>query len=107
MNPRAFLLLFTFLALTSIPPGGATYNIRDFGATGDGTTKDTAAFQKALDTCAVDGGGEALVLAGKYLIGSGQIGNRTILRLEPDSIIIGSSDPEDYPMIDVRWEGRF
>src|SRR5262249_38904002 len=57
-----------------------TYNVRDFGATGDGTNLDTAAFQKALDTCAVSGGGEVVVPAGHYLIGSVQLGNRTILR---------------------------
>jgi len=85
----------------------ATYNVRDFGATGDGTTKDTKAFQKALDTCAVNGGGDVLVPAGKYLIGSIQIGNRTILRLEKDTVLAGSADIEDYPLIDIRWEGRW
>ena len=89
----------------SVP--GATFNIRDFGVMGDGTNKDTVAFQKALDACAVSGGGEVLVPAGKYLIGSVQIGNRTILRLETNSVIIGSSDAADYPMLDVRWEGRW
>ncbi len=84
-----------------------TYDVRAFGAKGDGTTKDTAAFQKALDTCAVNGGGDVLVPAGKYLIGSIQIGNRTILRLEKDSILAGSSDIADYPLTDIRWEGRW
>ncbi len=45
--------------------------------------------------------------AGKYLIGSVQIGNRTILRLETNSVIIGSGDTNDYPMMDIRWEGRW
>ncbi len=85
----------------------ATYNVRDFGATGGGTNEDTVAFQKALDTCAISGGGFVVVPAGKYLIGSVQMGNRTILRLEKDSIIMGSSDLNDYPMMDVRWEGRW
>jgi hypothetical protein len=85
----------------------AVFNVRDFGVVGDGTTKDTAAFQKALDTCAVSGGGEVLVPAGKYLIGSVQLGNRTTLRLEKDTVIMGSPDAEDYPMIDIRWEGRW
>ena len=84
-----------------------TFNVRDFGAIGDGTNKDTVAFQKALDTCAVSGGGEVLVPAGNYLIGSVQIGNRTVLRLEANSVIIGSADTNDYPMMDIRWEGRW
>lgn len=88
-------------------PGQTSYNIRTFGAVGDGTTKDTVAFQKALDACAVNGGGEVLVPVGRYLIGSVQVGNRTILRLEKDSVIVGSPDLADYPMMDIRWEGRW
>jgi polygalacturonase len=84
-----------------------TYNVRDFGAIGDGTNKDTVAFQKALDACAVGGGGDVLVPAGKYLIGSVQMGFETILRLETNSIIIGSGDTNDYPTMDIRWEGRW
>jgi hypothetical protein len=83
------------------------FSVRDFGATGDGATKDTIAFQKALDACAVNGGGEVLVPAGRYLVGSVQIGYRTTLRLDKDSVIVGSPDAADYPMIDVRWEGRW
>src|ERR1019366_6519099 len=74
----------------------ATYDVRTFGALGDGTTKDTAAFQKALDTCAVNGGGEVLVPAGRYLIGSLLMGNRTILRLERETVLVGSPDAADY-----------
>jgi polygalacturonase len=36
-----------------------------------------------------------------------QLGNRTILRLETNSVIIGSSNRDDYPMLDIRWEGRW
>jgi polygalacturonase len=85
----------------------AIFNVRDFGAVGDGTNKDTVAFQKALDACAVGGGGEVVVPAGKYLIGSVQLGNRTMLRLETNSVIIGSGDATDYPTMDIRWEGRW
>jgi polygalacturonase len=89
------------------PKSEATFNVRDFGAVGDGTNKDTVAFQKTLDACAVAGGGDVLVPAGKYLIGSVQIGNHTVLRLATNSIITGSPDPNDYPMMDIRWEGRW
>src|SRR4051812_7722677 len=65
-----FLCLFLLFTVALCAAGSPTYNVREFGATGDGTTKDTRAFQKALDTCAVSGGGEVLVPAGHYLIGS-------------------------------------
>jgi polygalacturonase len=110
MMPMKKIFLLSFLAVSLFGADAATkppFNIRDFGAVGDGTNKDTVAFQKALDVCAVSGGGEVLVPAGKYLIGSVQIGNRTILRLETNSVIVGSGDTNDYPMLDVRWEGRW
>ena len=84
-----------------------TYDVRTFGAIGDGVTKDTAAFQKALDTCVVNGGGEVLAPAGRYLIGSLQMGNRTILRLEKETVLVGSPDAADYPSMSIRWEGRW
>src|SRR5262245_12002926 len=98
---------FLLLVACSASAFAASYNVRDFGATGDGATKDTVAFQKALDTCAVTGGGDVLVPAGKHLIGSVQLGYRTTLRLEKDSVITGSPDLDDYPLIDIRWEGRW
>jgi hypothetical protein len=85
----------------------ASFDVREFGAAGDGVTKDTAAFQKALDICAIGGGGEVIVPPGRYLIGSVQIGTRTVIRLEKGSVLVGSPEAEDYPMIDVRWEGRW
>jgi polygalacturonase len=84
----------------------AVFNVRDLGAVGDGTTKDTVAFQKAFDACAASGGGEVLVPSGHYLIGSVQMGAHTTLQLQEGSVIIGSADMEDYPMIPIRWEGR-
>lgn len=45
-----------------------TLNVRDFGATGDSTTDDGPAFQKALDALATAGGGTLFVPAGQYVI---------------------------------------
>lgn len=94
-------------SLNAQQPMRKVFNVRDFGAVGDGTNKDTVAFQKALDTCAVGSGGEVIVPAGNYLIGSVQIGYGTVLRLETNSVILGSGDADDYPMMDIRWEGRW
>jgi polygalacturonase len=84
-----------------------TLNVRDFGATGDGTTKDTVAIQQGLDRCAVLGGGEVLVPAGNYLTGAIALRSSTILRLEKDAAILGSPDFADYPVTQVRWEGKW
>jgi polygalacturonase len=85
----------------------APFNVRAFGATGNGTTKDTAAFQKALDACAAAGGGEVIVPAGNYLIGSIELKSSTTLRLEKGANLLGSPDLEDYPIAKVRWEGKW
>jgi polygalacturonase len=82
-------------------------NIRDFGAIGDGATKDTAAIQQTIDRCSVLGGGEALIPAGNYLTGSIQLKSNVVLRFEPGATLTGSSDYADYPVTQVRWEGKW
>src|SRR5690348_9136330 len=78
--------------LAAVAKAGGELNVRAFGATGDGTTKDTAAFQKALDACTAAGGGTVAVPAGDYLIGSIVLGNNTTLRLESQAYLVGSPD---------------
>ena len=83
----------------------ALFNVRDYGAVGDNKTKDTAAFQKALDACAAAGGGEVTVPAGNYLIGSVEMHSNTTLQLDKDVFVIESPDVEDYPLVTGRFEG--
>ncbi len=100
------LSLAQFSFATAVVAKG-DFNVRTYGATGNGTTKDTAAFQKALDTCAAAGGGTVVVPAGDYLVGSILIGNNTTLELESRAYLVGSPDIADYPMTRVRFEGEF
>ena len=83
----------------------AALNVRDFGAVGDGVTKDTAAIQKAIDTASASGGEAVLVPPGTYLIGSVEIKSHTDLLLQPGAVLHGSADPADYPIVTARWEG--
>jgi Glycosyl hydrolases family 28 len=83
------------------------FNVRDFGAKGDGATKDTAAFQEALDRCSVFGGGEILVPSGNYRVGAIQLRSNTLIRLERDAVISGTNDFAAYPVTQVRWEGKW
>src|SRR4051794_9391780 len=48
--------------------GSRLYNIRDFGAKGDGQTVDTQAVQAAIDACTKDQGGVVLVPGGTFVI---------------------------------------
>jgi polygalacturonase len=79
-----------------------TLNVRGFGATGDGASKDTAAIQKAVDRCGVLGGGEVLFPSGTYLSGAIALRSNTGLRLRENAIISGSADFADYPVTQVR-----
>ena len=84
-----------------------TLNVRDFGAIGDGASKDTAAIQRALDRCGVLGGGEVLFPDGTYLTGAIALRSNTTLRLAQNATIAGSPDFADYPVTQVRWEGKW
>jgi polygalacturonase len=84
----------------------APLNVRDFGAKGDGTTKDTAAIQRALDACAEAGGGEVVVPEGDYLVGSLELKSNMTLQVAEHAILRGTKDLDDYPIVKVRWEGR-
>jgi hypothetical protein len=44
-------------------------NVRNYGATGDGVTDDTAAIQAAIDACYAAGGGIVYLPPGQYVLG--------------------------------------
>jgi polygalacturonase len=102
----AFLLCIAQIFLASAVEG-KEFNVKTFGAVGNGTNLNTAAFQKALDACAFAGGGTVTVPAGNYLIGSIVMGNNTTLHLDKGASLAGSPNVDDYPLTKVRFEGEF
>jgi len=98
------LLSASTLSLSTAP--FISVSVRDFGAVGDGKASDTAAIQKALDTVATKGGGEVLIPAGRYISGSLVMKSHTTLRLDGGATLLGSSNRDDYPIVQARWEGR-
>jgi len=76
--------------------GTRTYNIRDFGAKGDGTTVDTAALQAAIDACHKDQGGTVLVPAGTFVIGTTELKSNVTLHIAAQGILLGSDHGKDY-----------
>ncbi len=76
--------------------GARTYNIRDFGAKGDGTTLDTAAVQAAIDACNRDRGGTVLVPAGVFVIGTIEMKSNVTLHIAHSGKLLGSADGKQY-----------
>jgi hypothetical protein len=64
------------------------FNVRDFGAQGDGLQDDTAAFQAALRKCEGNGGGVVFLPRGVYRISSQlTLPRKTILRGERREVV--------------------
>ena len=81
--------------------GARTYNIRDFGAKGDGATLDTAAVQAAIDACNKDQGGTVLVPAGVFLIGTIEMKSNVTLHIAAAGKLLGSADGKQYRAADA------
>jgi hypothetical protein len=76
--------------------GARIYNVRDFGAKGNGEALDTAAVQAAIDACTRDQGGTVLVPAGTFLIGTIEMKSNVTLRIAAQGKLLGSADGKQY-----------
>ena len=81
------------------------FNVRDYGATGDGAAPDTWAIQSAIDACHAQGGGTVFFPAGQYVTGSIFLRSHITLHLDSGAALLGSENPADYAIIRSRWEG--
>ncbi|MFB6188323.1 MAG: glycoside hydrolase family 28 protein, partial [Halapricum sp.] len=82
----------------------STSDVREYGATGDGSTRDTDAIQQALDDCS-DSGGTVVVPPGEYLTAPLEVGDNTTLRLEAGATLQFVEDFSAFPTVQSRWEG--
>jgi polygalacturonase len=81
------------------------HNVQRYGALGDAHTLDTVAIQTAIDTCHEQGGGTVWVPAGKYVTGTIFFRDNITLHLDAGAILLGSTNPADYPVLPNRWVG--
>lgn len=104
MKPHlSALILLCFSSLLSF--AGGKFNVRDYGAKGDGTTLESSSIQKAIDACTNAGGGQVIFPAGKYLSGTIMIKDNVTLVLEKDALILGSTHLADYSNKDPFTDG--
>lgn len=105
MKKLATIILMAIAALATTPSLADTYNVRDFGATGDGVHIDSEAINKAIRTAAGKGGGTVYVPAGRYACYSIRMASHVELHLEQGAAIIaefptdsaGYDPPEPNP----------
>jgi hypothetical protein len=76
--------------------GARTFDVRDFGAAGDGKTLDTEAIQKAIDAAHENRGGTVLVPAGNFLIAPIELKSNVTLSLAADARLTGTTDKSLY-----------
>lgn len=80
-------------------------SIVEFGAVGDGLTKNSDAFKLAIEEVSNNGGGKVIVPRGIWLTGPITLLSNINLHLEDGALIIFSRDKEDYPLVDTSFEG--
>jgi len=81
------------------------YVITDFGAVTNSQVVNTKAIQSAIDLCADSGGGVVVVPKGTYMSGALFFKPGVNLLVEKDGVLKGTTNQDDYPQINTRWEG--
>lgn len=76
---------------------GTTYNVKDYGAKGDGKTNDTRAIQAAIDACSY--GGSVMLSGGTYMSGQIRLKSNMTLWIDPTATLKGIQDNSLYPAI--------
>ncbi|WP_242117920.1 rhamnogalacturonidase [Sphingomonas lacusdianchii] len=98
-------MLLGMLALPFPAHGARRFDVRRFGAVGDGRTLDTAAVQRAID--AAQGGGTVVVAKGRYRCFTLRLASDVTLVLEQGAVIVAADPARDggrYALPEDRGE---
>ena len=92
------LMICLFWALSSFSALADTqyFNVKNYGAKGNGVHFDSPAIDKAIDAAAKVGGGTVYIPAGTYLSGSIHLKSNITLYLEQGSTIVAIQDTNAY-----------
>src|SRR6476620_3933985 len=71
-----------------------SYDVKDFGATGNGKTVDSSAINRAIDVAAAAGGGTLHFSAGTYLCFSIRLKSNIALYLDHGATLV-AADPQE------------
>lgn len=98
-------ILLPLLLFMGIGAQAADYDVKDFGATGDGKTLDHIAINRAIDSCVAHGGGRVVLSGGTYLCGSIRMKSNVELHIAAGATILAA--PAEMKAYDEAepWEG--
>ena len=80
-------------------------NITDFGAVGNGLTKNTEAFARAIADVSAKGGGRVVIPAGIWLTGPIIMKSNVNIHAEQGALVKFSDDFDDYELVETSFEG--
>jgi Glycosyl hydrolases family 28 len=72
------------------------FNVKNYGATGDGLTLDTPAINLAIQACKQAGGGLVVFPTGRYVTGTFEVFSHMTLEVESGAVILASTNLADY-----------
>jgi polygalacturonase len=93
--PFAFVRGATAQNGVASPTDGAVFDVRSFGAVGDGKAIDSPAVNRAIEAAAAAGGGVVRFGAGTYACYSIHLKSFVALYLEPGATILAASTPTE------------
>lgn len=85
----------------NLDQGSRIYNVRSYGAKGDGKAMDTAAIQAAIDACTADGGGTVLLAGGVFQSGTVELKSNVTLHITASAKLLGTADGKQYHAVDA------
>lgn len=102
-------LVFSFKVLAQAQPG--YFNVRAYGATGNGRTLDTPAINKAIEAAAAAGGGTVYVPAGTYASYSVHLKSNVALFLDQGATLLAAAPPTNgtggYDVAELNESTKF
>ena len=95
------LAVLAFGLALAASPATPVYDVRAFGAKGDGRTVDTAAINAAIEAAAGAGGGTVVLPAGTYPSYSIHLKSHVTLQLGPGAVLLAAEPSPDRGRYDL------